>query len=198
LLSVFSGWWVVLAIAPAYRQDWLLENVLVLVAIPLLVLNYRRLRLSNLAYTCLFAFLVLHEVGAHYTYSEVPWRQWLGTLSAAIPEGRNDYDRLLHFLYGLLVAPAAIELLDARAPQRGSWRWLLPMLFMLSHAAIYELVEWLAADIFGGNLGQAYLGTQGDSWDSQKDTALAAAGAVISVTLCRLTRVLAERRRTSA
>jgi putative membrane protein len=191
LLVLFSVWWLVLAIAPWFRQDWLLENMLVFIAIALLVLGYRRLRLSNFAYTLLFVFMVLHEVGAHYTYSEVPYDHWAealtgSTVSEALGLERNHYDRLMHFLYGLLVTPAAIELLDARAPQRGPWRWLLPLLFMISHSTVYELVEWGAAEVFGGDLGQAYLGTQGDAWDGQKDSALAALGALVAVVWRRL------------
>ena len=79
----------------------------------------------------------------------------------------------------------AVELLDARAPQRGLWRWLLPWLFVVSHATLFEIVEAAAAGVFGGELGQAYLGMQGDVWDSQKDSALAAAGAALSVTFLR-------------
>ncbi|WP_332749063.1 DUF2238 domain-containing protein [Hydrogenophaga sp.] len=190
LLAVFSAWWLVLAVAPWYRQDWLLENLIVFIAVPLLVLTYGRLRLSNTAYTLLFVFLVLHELGAHYTYSEVPYDSWARTLTGHTVNEvfgleRNHYDRFVHFLYGLLITPAAIEVLDARAPQRGLWRWLLPLLFMISHSTIYELVEWGAAEVFGGDLGQAYLGTQGDQWDGQKDSALAALGALISVIWCR-------------
>jgi len=83
--------------------------------------------------------------------------------------------------YGLLLMPAAWELIEARMSPRGLWRWLMPVLFIMSHSVIYELVEWLAAVRFGGDLGVAYLGTQGDEWDSQKDMALAALGAVIGL-----------------
>ncbi len=190
LLALFALWWLALAIAPWYRQDWLLENVLVFIVVPWLVLNYRHLRYSNRAYTCLFVFLLLHEVGAHHTYAEVPYDRWsealLGrSVSELLGWERNHFDRLVHFLYGILITPTAIELLDARAPQRGMWRWLLPLLFMMSHSALYEVIEWGAAEIFGGDLGQAYLGTQGDEWDAEKDTALAALGAAISVSWCR-------------
>ena len=199
LLAAYAGWWGMLAIAPWYRQDWLLENLLVFVAVPLLVWSYPRLRLSDTAYTCLFAFLSLHAVGAHYTYSDVPYDGWAQaltghTVSEALGLQRNHFDRLVHFLYGLLVTPAAIELLDARAPQRGVWRWLVPLLFMVSHSTIYELVEWGAAAVFGGDLGQAYLGTQGDIWDAQRDAALAAAGAGIGVVAVRWTRARWARR----
>jgi putative membrane protein len=188
LLVLFSLIFAALAIAPAYRQDWLLENLLVLVAVPSLVLTYRRLRFSNFAYTCLFIFFVLHEIGAHYTYSEVPWREWLAGMAGGDPGSnaiadRNHFDRLVHFSYGLLVMPAAWELLQARATPRGIWRYLLPVLFLVSHSVIYELIEWGAAMVFGGDLGAAYLGTQGDEWDAQKDMALAALGAVTGLLL---------------
>jgi putative membrane protein len=185
LLVAFTAIWVALAIAPWYREDWLLENVIVFVAVPLFVATFGRLRFSNLAYSCLFAFLVMHEVGAHYTYSEVPWRDWLSAVTGdgATPSGRNHYDRFAHFCYGLLMLPVARDLFAARAAPRGLWRWLMPLLFVMSHTVIYELVEWLAAEVFGGDLGMAYLGTQGDVWDAQKDMALAAAGALVGTIL---------------
>ena len=193
LLALYAAIWVALGVAPSYREDWLLENVIVLIAVPLLVANHRRLRLSDLSYSLLFVFFVLHAVGAHYTYSEVPLDRWSEALfgqglSERFGFQRNHYDRLVHFMYGLLVTSARIELLDARAPQRGMWRWLLPWFFVLAHSALYEIIEWLAAEVFGGELGQAYLGTQGDEWDAQKDSALAAVGALIAVVALRLTR----------
>ncbi len=181
LLVAFAAIWLALAIAPWYRQDWLLENMIVFVSLPVFVGTYRRLRFSNLAYTCLFVFLVLHEVGAHYTYSEVPWRDWLQAVGGPAPSGRNHYDRFVHFAYGVLILPASWELIEARMSPRGIWRYLMPVFFVMSHSVIYELVEWLAAEVFGGDLGVAYLGTQGDPWDAQKDMALAAAGAVLGM-----------------
>lgn len=186
LLGLFAAIWLVLAVHPWYRQDWLLENVLVLAAVPVFVATARRLRFSDFAYTCLFLFLVLHSVGAHYTYSEVPYdrafEQLTGRpLNELLGWERNHYDRLVHFAYGLLITPLALELYQAVAPPRGLWRWLLPLLFMVSHSVLYELVEWSAAVVFGGDLGVAYLGTQGDAWDAQKDMALAAAGSVLAI-----------------
>lgn len=186
LLAAFVVVFVALGIAPSYRQDWLLENLLVLVAVPLLLATFRRLRFSNTAYTLYFVFFALHEIGAHYTYSLVPYDAWARALtdqsvSAALGLERNHYDRLIHFAYGLLLYLPVTELLRARAPARGLWRLLLPLLFILSNSAIYELIEWAAAEVFGGDLGMAYLGTQGDVWDSQKDTACAAAGALIAL-----------------
>jgi putative membrane protein len=188
LLVGFLAIFAALGVAPSYRQDWLLENLLVLVAVPGLVLTFRRLRFSNFAYTCLFVFFVLHEIGAHYTYSEVPWRDWLAALTGteATAAGRNHYDRFVHFAYGLLLMPAAVELIEARMSPRGLWRWLMPLFFVMSHSVIYEMIEWLAAVLFGGDLGVAYLGTQGDEWDAQKDMALATAGAVTALVLLEI------------
>jgi putative membrane protein len=185
LLAAFLVVFVALGIAPSFRQDWLLENLIVVVAIGLMILTRHRLRFSNRAYTLVFVFLVLHEIGAHYTYSLVPYDEWMTRgFGVSISEGlglnRNHYDRLIHLAYGLLVLPAAVELLEYVSSPRGIWRLLLPMLFILSHSALYELIEWGAALVFGGELGVAYVGTQGDEWDAQKDMASAAAGAVLS------------------
>lgn len=188
LLAILLAWTAALGIAPHFRQDWLLENLLVLGAIPVLVLTYRQLRFSNAAYTCLFAFFMLHEVGAHYTYSLVPYDSWGRALLGVSVDGllgfeRNMFDRAVHLLYGVLVTPAAVELFAAKAPPVGIWRFLMPLFFMNAHAVIYETIEWLAAEAFGGELGAAYLGTQGDVFDAQKDMALAFAGTLVSLTV---------------
>jgi len=187
LLLAFSAIWAALAIAPSYRQDWLLENVLVFVAVPLLVATSRTLRFSNRAYTCIFVFFVLHEIGAHYTYSEVPWREWLHMEGAGTgpgpAAGRNHYDRLVHFCYGLLMFPAVWELFAARASPQRIWRYVMPVTFLMAHSVVYELIEWGAAEIFGGDLGVAYLGTQGDEWDAQKDIGMATVGILAGLLL---------------
>jgi putative membrane protein len=147
--------------------------MLVFISVPLIAWVGPRVPFSNAAYACLFVFFVLHLIGAHYTYAQVPFIHFAS--------GRDHYDRVVHFLYGLLMARPAMDLLAARAPTRGIWSWLLPVLFLASHGAIYEVLEWLAAERFGGNLGAAFLGTQGDEWDAQKDMAMAMAGAMLGV-----------------
>lgn len=186
LLAILLAWTAVLGIAPHFRQDWLLENLLVALALPVLVLTYRNLRFSDTAYTCLFLFFMLHEVGAHYTYSLVPYDAWstalFGTsVSELLGAERNHFDRAVHFLYGVLVTPAVVELFAAKAPPVGVWRFLMPLFFMNAHAVIYETIEWVAAETFGGDLGTAYLGTQGDPFDAQKDMALAFAGTLLAL-----------------
>lgn len=188
LLSAFLAIASLLAIHPLYPRDWALENLIVLATLPALWYGYRYLRFSNLSYFALFLLYVAHEIGAHYTYAEVPFDLWTMKLFGfSITEyfgfSRNHYDRLVHFLYGFLVTPAVIELLAARAQPRGIWRWILPASFVLSHAALYELLEWAAAVLFGGDLGQAYLGTQGDPWDAHQDILLALLGSMATMPL---------------
>ncbi|WP_257385446.1 DUF2238 domain-containing protein [Tahibacter caeni] len=185
LLVLFGLYWLVLAIKPWFRQDWLLENALVFALVPLLAATARRFRFSDASYTLLFVFLCLHEVGAHYTYAEVPyddaWRALTGqSLDAWLGFQRNHYDRLIHFLSGALLLPVAGELLRRQAAARGVWAAVLPVLFILAQSALFELIEWAAAVVFGGDLGQAYLGTQGDEWDAQRDMALALLGALLA------------------
>ncbi len=193
LLSVFIVIWAALAIAPWYRQDWLLENLLVFIAVPLLAATSRSLRFSNYAYTCLFVFFVLHVIGAHFTYSEVPWREWFNVTGAGGTSGRNHYDRFVHFSYGVLMFPAVWELFAARSSPQRIWRYVMPVTFLLSHSVVYEMIEWGAAEVFGGDLGVAYLGTQGDEWDAQKDMAMAAAGTLTGLLLTLVLSRIATR-----
>lgn len=193
LLAVFVIATVALGMAPRYRQDWLIENVLVLLALPVLVLGFRRLRFSHASYVCLFVFLLLHEVGAHYTYSEVPWDRWTSAWLGFSPSdawgvSRNHFDRVVHFAYGLLVTPAVVELVAARTSLPGAWRWLVPISLITATSALYELFEWGAAVWFGGDLGVAYLGTQGDPWDAQQDMFLAVLGSVVAVAVLAAAR----------
>ena len=186
LLGAFLIIFVVLAIDPATRSDWLLENALTVAALIWLIWSYRSLPLSNLACALLFAFGVLHEIGAHYQYSDVPYDRGFAAISggqsldAMLGFERNQYDRLVHFSYGLLITPVAAEVMATRIRLRGFWLFLLPVTFIMSHSLIYELIEWFAASVFGGEVGQAYLGTQGDVWDAQKDMFLATIGSLIS------------------
>ncbi len=194
LLAAYAVIWLALAIDPVFRKDWLLENAIVFVAIPLFVLTAGRLRFSNFAYTCLFVFFVFHAIGAHYTYSLVPYDAWWQAAGGDALDGRNHYDRVVHILYGLLVTPAAVEIFARYGRYPRSWALLLPWMFMAGHAVVYELIEFAAAIVFGGELGQAYLGTQGDIWDGQKDMALALLGSTIMLVLLAVAGRLPVRR----
>jgi putative membrane protein len=185
-LGLFAVIWAALAIAPRDRADWALENVLLLLFVPALVASLRWFPLSRLSWSLILLFLTLHSIGAHYTYSEVPYDVWseaiLGfRLDEALGLSRNHFDRLVHFSYGLLLAYPMRELFFRVADARGFWAYFLPLDLTLSTSAIFELIEWAAAMVFGGDLGIAYLGTQGDPWDAQKDMALAGLGALLAM-----------------
>ncbi|PLC50725.1 hypothetical protein CR159_06925 [Pollutimonas subterranea] len=184
--GAYAVLWAVLAIRPAHRDDWLLENVLVLALLVLLALIRRWFRFSNTSLVLILLFLALHTVGSHYTYAEVPydqwWRQLTGhTLNSVLGWERNNYDRVVHFSYGLLLAYPIREFFLRVVEVRGFWAYFLPLDFTLSTSALYELIEWGAAAVFGGELGMNYLGTQGDIWDAHKDMALAGLGALIAI-----------------
>ena len=186
LLVLFVVYWIALGIKPAFRQDWLLENMLLVPAFALLIWGWQRRLFSRVSHTLIFLFLCLHELGAHYTYSLVPYDDWWktltgGTFNELMGWQRNHFDRALHFLYGLLCAYPFREIFLRVARVRGFWAYFLPLDVMLSTSALFELIEWAAAAIFGGDLGDAYVGTQGDIWDAQKDMALALLGALIAV-----------------
>ncbi|MBX7210073.1 MAG: DUF2238 domain-containing protein [Verrucomicrobiaceae bacterium] len=186
LSALFVLLWIALAVRPVSRMDWLLENVLLLVVVPVLFAAHRRRLFSRLSHSLIFVFMCLHEIGAHYTYSQVPyddwWRHLTGhTLNDVFGWQRNHFDRVVHFLYGLLVAYPIREVFLRIVRARGFWGYFLPLDLTMSTSLIYELIEWLAASVLGGDLGQAYLGTQGDMWDAHKDMALASLGALLAM-----------------
>lgn len=198
LLALFLVWWGALAANPLYRQDWMLENVLLLPAAALLVWGWRRRLFSRTSHTLIFLFLCLHETGAHYTYARVPYDEWWraltgGTFNEMMGWRRNHFDRLLHFLYGLLCAYPFREIFLRLAGAKGFWSYFFPLDIMLSSSALFELIEWAAAEVFGGELGEAYLGTQGDGWDAHKDMALAGLGALVAMVVIALVNSRCQR-----
>jgi putative membrane protein len=186
LIGLFVPLWLALAIEPIDRSDWLLENTLLIAAVFLLTTTHRRFMLSRISYTVIFIFLCLHAVGAHYTYAEVPYDRWWAALTGTsfnevVGWQRNNFDRVVHFSYGLLIAYPIREVFIRIAGVRGFWGYFLPLDLTMSTSMIFELIEWFAAELFGGDLGIAYLGTQGDVWDAHKDMALASLGALITM-----------------
>jgi putative membrane protein len=191
LTGLFAVLWLALAIAPSDRSDWLMENVLVIAFACGVLLSWRWFMFSRVSMTLIFVFLCLHEVGAHYTYAEVPYDAWAEkltghTLNAALGWQRNNFDRVVHFSYGLLLAYPIREVFLRIANVRGFWGYFLPLDVTMSTSMMFELFEWAAAETFGGDLGIAYLGTQGDVWDAHKDMALASLGALLAMVLTAL------------
>ena len=182
LLIWLAGLWIVTAIEPFDRRDWLLENLLVFIYGALLLLTYRRFAFSNLSYGLFGVFLSLHLIGAHYTYAETPFGFWL---QDAFGLSRNHYDRIVHFAFGLLIAYPFRELLIRVAGVKPRWSNLLAVIMVLGFSGFYEALEAVVAVAVSPELGAAYLGTQGDEWDAQKDTALAALGAIVAMAVTR-------------
>jgi len=178
LLAVFLAAWTWAAIDPVFPDDWWLENVLVFLAVPLIVGLGFYFRLSDLSYTLITIFLVLHVIGSHYTYAEVPFGF---TLQRWFASERNLYDRLVHFCFGLLLAYPVREVFVRITRARGVWSFYLPVELTLAFSAIYELIEWAAAAGVAPEAGLAFLGAQGDIWDAQKDMALAGLGSVVAM-----------------
>jgi putative membrane protein len=187
LLQGLLAWllllWIVMAISPFDRRDWLLENLLVFIYAALLLLTYRRFTFSNTSYVLFSIFLSLHLVGAHYTYSEVPFGYWLrDTLHLS----RNHYDRIVHFSFGLLIAYPFRELLMRAAGVVRRWSYFMAVAMVLAFSAFYEVMEGIVAMLVAPDLGMAYLGTQGDVWDAQKDSFLAFSGSLVAMLITRL------------
>ncbi len=167
--------WVWAAIEPLYYDDWLLENILVFVLIVLIFFTGRYFEFSIISYTFITIFMILHVIGSHYTYAEVPWGitlgEWLGT-------DRNMYDRLVHLLFGVLFVYPVREMSVRIAKTKGFWGYFVPFMIISSFSGFYEIVEWGAAAVVDPEAGAAFLGSQGDIWDAQKDMLLAIVGSL--------------------
>jgi len=178
LLIIFLAFWVWAAIDPVYPDDWLLENYLVFIFVPIIIFVGRYFRLSDVSYALITIFMILHVIGSHYTYAEVPFgdtlQNWLGA-------ERNMYDRLVHFSFGFLLAYPMREIFMRLAKAKGFWSYYLPLDITLSFSALYEIIEWLTTLGVDASAGLSFLGSQGDIWDAQKDMLMAGIGATLAM-----------------
>jgi len=180
LLLIFILFWIAFAISPVYRPEWWLENYLVFAFMLFLVLSYKKLQLSDLSYFLITIFLLLHTVGAHYGYSSVP----IGfAIKDAFSLMRNPYDRIVHFLFGFLFAYPIYELLKRYSNQKDVWLYILPINFIISLSAIYEMIEAIVAWTFPPEQYNPFVGLQGDIWDGYKDMLLVTTGGVIGTSI---------------
>ncbi len=180
LLSIFTIIWIFLAINPSYRTPWIVENVILIVFLAILILSYRKFQFSNISYFMIFIFAILQTIGAHYTYAEVPIGFWLQNM---FDFSRNHYDRIAHFCFGFLLAYPFREFMNRTSELRTRfWTYYFPVEMAFASGAVYEIIEWLFA-VFSGdqNLGDQFLGHQGDIWDAQIDMFLAGIGAMIAM-----------------
>jgi putative membrane protein len=175
LLIIVAGVLAWSMVRPADWFTWVLEVMPVLIAAPILIFTYRRFRLTSLVYVLICIQAIILIVGGHYTYAEVPLFNWIRD---SFGQARNNFDKLGHFAQGFVPAMIAREVLLRTSPLvRGKWLAFIVVSIALAISAAYELIEWSVAAATG-SAADAFLGTQGDPWDTQKDMAWALIGAV--------------------
>jgi putative membrane protein len=166
------------AIGPHDYPTWLMEVAPVLIGLPLLIVSYRRFPLTSLLYRLLFLHALILMLGGHYTYAEVPLGYWM---KETFGFARNHYDRIGHFAQGFIPAVLTREILLRRSPLLpGKWLFFLTTSVCLAFSACYEFIEWWSA-LIGGEAADAFLGTQGDVWDTQWDMFFCLIGAVTAL-----------------
>jgi len=169
--------WGIMAINPKYPQDWLLENILVFLFFPFIVWMDSKHRYSLLCILLLLLFASLHSLGSHYTYAEM---EHFDVITQFFGFERNHFDRVVHFLFGLLVFRILFEMLNRHGASLKS-ALLFTFSMIVTISTVYEILEWFAVIIFQPELGAAFLGTQGDIWDAQQDTLAAMLGALVNL-----------------
>lgn len=168
------------AIHPHDYPTWWLEVAPIFITVPILVANFNRYTLTTLTYRLLFLHALILMVGGHYTYAEVPLGFWMEDWFGFV---RNNYDKIGHFAQGFVPAILFRELLLRSSPlHRGKLLFTLVVTCCLAVSASYELIEWAAAIIMGQG-ADAFLGTQGDPWDTQTDMLMALIGAIVAQVL---------------
>jgi len=178
--AVLGGLYLVESIAlgwrPFDRPTWWAENIPIMLIVAVLALSYRRFRFSAGSYLAMSVLIFLHTVGGHYTFERVPF----GAITDLFGFERNHFDRIAHFSVGFFAYPIA-ELLERRKLTRSRVVLLLfPVFAIFTIAALYEIVEWLYAATADSSAGAAFLGSQGDIWDAQKDMLADGLGAIVA------------------
>jgi putative membrane protein len=165
--------------AKAGQLNWLLEVGPALLGFIALALTYRRLPLSNFCYVCIFLHTLVLIYGGYYTYAETPLGNWA---KEAFNLSRNHYDRVGHLAFGFFPVFIIKEVLLRVTPlRRGGWFYFLVLSVVMASAAAYELIEWWSTYLVAPEVGQAFLGSQGDPWDTQWDMFLALIGAIVGL-----------------
>lgn len=173
---IFLACWLVTWLGTIDRENFYIENILVVVSLAVLAVTYRYFTFSTTSYTFILVFLLLHIYGAQYAYTANPAGEWLQQRFSLT---RNPYDRIVHFSFGLLLAYPAMDMIRNKWKISGRLSWYLPVELIFALAAAFELVEWAVADFIFPAHGASYVATQGDIWDAQKDIFVAVAGAVL-------------------
>jgi len=180
LLLVVLAVWAWSGIAPHdTRLTWVLETIPIMVALPIMLLTYRRFPLTDLTYTLIAVHAMVLMLGGHYSYAKVPvgfWMEdWFGWT-------RNNYDKIGHFVQGFVPALCVREIIARTSPlRRGKWLGVVSIAVPLAISALYEIAEWLAS-LSNPADTEAFLGTQGYVWDTQSDMLWCLVGSVAALT----------------
>ena len=190
LTLLFAIAWIWAAINPLHPDDWILENVLVVLFVPFVFWASRYFVFSNTSYVLVTVFMILHVIGSHYTYAEVPFGVNLGEWIGA---ERNMYDRLVHLLFGVVFTYPLFEYLQKKVQVKGFLVYFVSFMTVSAFAGFYEVIEWIAASVVDPEAGATFLGTQGDIWDAQKDMALAVVGSFVVLCIVWLSRLFTHK-----
>ncbi|MBQ2431219.1 MAG: DUF2238 domain-containing protein, partial [Campylobacter sp.] len=182
LATIFVAMSLWAGISPNDRAVWYAETTPLFIVFLALVFTYKKFKFSNTAYILMSVWLLLHTIGAKYTFAAVPFEWGNEFLTPIFGDGRNHFDRLAHFSIGFYAFAMSEWLLRKHKCTFGTALWF-GLFFMMSVAGAYEIIEWLYAVIKGGNAGIEFLGSQGDIWDAQKDMLCDTLGAIFSLIL---------------
>ncbi len=200
VLSLFTIFLVLWLYDPPFELHAAIHVIPTWIAVVILLASIWFFPLSNNSFVLLIGFLSLHVLGTRFIYSFVPYDEWSlqvfgATISETFQLHRNHYDRVVHFSYGLLIAPVARELIVRLTHVSSPWSHLAAIQFILASSALFELAEWGGAVYLAPEFADSYLGQQGDAWDAHKDMALAAAGSVLSMVVTAIVCRLNSRRK---
>jgi putative membrane protein len=180
LLVGYLVLFLILGIDPYDRDVWYVENGPILgIAVLLIIGWFRGIRFSNAGYAFMSVLLYMHTIGGHYTFERVPF-DWFNHMFGF---ERNMYDRVAHFTVGFYAFPFAEYLLSKKLVAKKWIAYAMPLFFIMALAAAYEMFEWWYAVTYGGDAGVAFLGSQGDIWDAQKDMLMDTFGAVVALVI---------------
>jgi putative membrane protein len=185
LAAICAVAWLIAAIQPLDQQAWILENLLLVVFVVVLFFGHSRLALSNTSYFLLAAFVLLHIVGAHYTYARMPLGLWAKDYFGL---SRNHYDRFAHGAFGFLLAFPMRELLRRFSGINRRWSFWVAPAVILAVSGVFEIIESIVAELVAPGKGVEWLGGQGDEWDAQNDMLAATLGAGMMMALVAVTR----------
>lgn len=172
--------WIALAVHPVNRWNWFIENILVIMFVILLTITYRHFRFSDISYILIALLLIFHSVGAHYTYGGVPFSV---TIPYVLNPDRNNFDRLVHFAWGLLITYPIYEFLLRVGRISIKWIYIFTLSVVIAASSIFELIEMWGSKLMAKELAAAYLGMQGDMWDAHEDIAMALYGSLIALSI---------------